>query len=315
MMLIGTTVRHCIVIIILLGVHVSATAKTPLSGLQQFLLDTMDHFVTRTPVFVTRGDTCNCFEIGSVVASVNLCYETDFEAIEVLKRIQWLRDLNEVNVIFFFGDGHEDLLRMRLGNFDIKTSGISLVTSYEPDPSTITLQLNSKLFFFTDLGADIEVSEMYSIKSGPPIKRKIGVWSVDTGLVVHTQNIWERRADLIGTHLDCVTLAESFLIQVHPDDRSDHLPQVTGLFVDYLRHLESNLNFTAHVSLSKDGMWGSLAKDGITWNGMVGMLINNEADIVTASMTRTLQREDIIDFAIPLEQDISTLVQARRVIL
>jgi hypothetical protein len=48
----------------------------------------------------------------------------------------------------------------------------------------------------------------------------------------------------------------------------------------------SLLNFTAEVGISKDGKWGSLNVDGKTWNGMVGMLVNKETDIVTAALTR-----------------------------
>jgi hypothetical protein len=313
MMLIGATVPHYIISILFLGI-VSATASTPLDSLQQFILDTMDHFGSRTPVFVTRGDTCCCSEMASIVASVHLCYEKDFEAVDVLKIIQSLYDLNELNIIFFLGNGHEDLLRMRSGDFHLLSSGVTLVMSYEPDPSHIKLHLDSKLYFFTELIEEIIISEMYSIKLGSLIKRNIGVWTNKTGLVVHTPNIWERRADLMGTLLECVTLEYEYLTQVHHDRKSGNFTHVTGLFPDYLKQLESQLNFTANVGLSVDRKWGALEKDGSTWNGMVGMLINNEADIVTGGLTKTNQREEVIDFGMPLEHDIATLLQPRSVI-
>jgi hypothetical protein len=93
MKLIYATVPHCIISILVLGI-VPASANTPLGGLQQFILDTMDYFGSRTPVFVTRGDTCCCSEMSNIVASVHLCYEKDFEAIDVLKILQSLYDLN-----------------------------------------------------------------------------------------------------------------------------------------------------------------------------------------------------------------------------
>jgi hypothetical protein len=264
-------------------------------------------------VFVTHGDTCCCSEMASR-AIVSICYKNDIEAMDVLKRMQWLVDLNDLNMIFFMGNGHENLLRMSIGNFDLISSGVPLVMSYEPDLSILKLQLDSKLFFFNLLGAYIHLSEGYSVKSGQPMKQKFGVWSVETGLIIHTPNMWERRADLMGLQLECVTKDYAFMTQVHHDNKSEKLPRVTGLFVDYLRHLESHLNFTAKVGLSQDGKWGSLEKEGSTWNGMVGMLINNKTDIAAAGLTRTLQRSSVIDFSIPFEAEISTLIVARRVI-
>jgi selenophosphate synthetase-related protein len=61
---------------------------------------------------------------------------------------------------------------------------------------------------------------------------------------------------------------------------------ICRLLKDYLAQLVSRLNFTAEVGISKDGKWGSLNDDGMTWNGMVGMLVNEETDIVTAGLTR-----------------------------
>jgi hypothetical protein len=309
----GVTAPHCIAIVILLGMETS-TASNTLDVPKQFLLDTMEHFGSTTPVFVTRGDTCCCYKMAFLFARFHLCYEKDYEASDVLKVMQLLFDDNELNIIFLLGNGHEDLLSMTSGDFNLLNSGVTLVTSHKPDTSLIKLRLDSKLFFFTELGGKIHLSEIYSIKSLTSIERVIGEWSEETGLVVAIPNIWERRADLMDTHLDCVTLGYTFLTQVHHDSRNKNLTKVTGLFDDYLSQLESQLNFTAKVSLSKDGMWGSMAEDRMTWNGMVGMLIKNETDIGTAGLTRTLLRDKVVDFGIPMEQSIITLIQARNVI-
>jgi hypothetical protein len=293
---------------------VSATSSTTIDGTQQFILDTMDHFGSTTPVFVTHGDTCCCSEMASSFAIVSICYKNDIEALDVLKRLQWLEDLNELNMIFFMGNDPKNLLRMSIGNFNLISSGVLLVMSYEPNLTIFKPRLDSKLFFFNLLGADIHLSEIYSVKSGQPIKQKFGVWSVETGLVVNTPNMWERRADLRGLQLECVTLDYVFMTQVHHDNKSEKLPLLTGLFVDYLRHLESHLNFTANLGLSQDGKWGALEEDRSTWNGMVRMLINNKTDIATAGFTRTLQRSIVIDFSVSLDAEISTLIVARRVI-
>jgi hypothetical protein len=74
------------------------------------------------------------------------------------------------------------------------------------------------------------LSEMYSIKAGPPIVRTVGNWSEEKGLIVKTPNIWERRSDLMGTHLLCITIDFSIITRVQHDTKSGNLTAVTGLF-------------------------------------------------------------------------------------
>ena len=38
------------------------------------------------------------------------------------------------------------------------------------------------------------------------------------------------------------------------------------------------------------------------WNGMVGMLIRDQCDLVASPLTQTMQRDAVIDFTIPLDQ-------------
>jgi hypothetical protein len=132
----AATVLYSMFCIILVGIA-SVTAKTPIFGLQQFLIDTIDHFGYTSSVFVTRGDLCCCPEMASVVPSVYLCYEDDNYATDVLKTMQKLYDLNELKIIFFFGNGLEELLKMRSDNFDLLNSGVPLVMSHVPDTSSI----------------------------------------------------------------------------------------------------------------------------------------------------------------------------------
>lgn len=64
----------------------------------------------------------------------------------------------------------------------------------------------------------------------------------------------------------------------------------SGLFQEILFDLESSLNFSVNLSVSKDGQFGGLKEDGKTWNGLVNM--ENEADLVTAGLTQTVDRNE-----------------------
>jgi hypothetical protein len=67
----------------------------------------------------------------SVVAGVYLCYESQDEALEVLRKLRGLYDMDELEILFFLGSGgHEALLKNN--DFDLVNSGITLVTSSMP---------------------------------------------------------------------------------------------------------------------------------------------------------------------------------------
>ena len=66
--------------------------------------------------------------------------------------------------------------------------------------------------------------------------------------------------------------------------------------------MSAELNFTPLISLSRDGQWGGLEADNVTWNGMIGMLMDESTDIVTAALSHTSRRDIVIDFSTPIIQ-------------
>ena len=69
----------------------------------------------------------------------------------------------------------------------------------------------------------------------------------------------------------------------------------SGSFMEVLGVVSQDLNFTYEVKIAPDGHWGS--KVNGTWNGIVGLLHNKEADISIAPLTTTPQRSTAMDFA------------------
>ena len=56
------------------------------------------------------------------------------------------------------------------------------------------------------------------------------------------------------------------------------------------------LNFTVIQRAPYDKQWGSLAKDGKTWNGMILELINDKLDIATSGLSITYDRALAVDY-------------------
>ena len=77
-----------------------------------------------------------------------------------------------------------------------------------------------------------------------------------------------------------------------------------------LRMLEKHCNFTSTIQYTIDGKFGGLNKDG-TWNGMVGMVVRDEADVVMTTLTLTNIRKTVIDYTIPLFWEYMTLIAPR----
>ncbi|XP_046353289.2 glutamate receptor 2-like isoform X1 [Haliotis rufescens] len=68
-----------------------------------------------------------------------------------------------------------------------------------------------------------------------------------------------------------------------------------GFVVDVLEKIASKLRFRYDIRPSADGLYGSRDSRGV-WNGMVGELQRQEADIAASDLTITPEREAAVDF-------------------
>ncbi|XP_066939755.1 probable glutamate receptor [Macrobrachium rosenbergii] len=105
---------------------------------------------------------------------------------------------------------------------------------------------------------------------------------------------FSRRTNLMGLHLRCTTLQEEpFIVLVREKDGSQ---QVSGIVGSIFTHLQAIMNFTSTCYEVEDGAYGSL-EDG-QWNGLIGEVYNDEADIAVASIDVTKKRSLAVDFPI-----------------
>lgn len=74
--------------------------------------------------------------------------------------------------------------------------------------------------------------------------------------------------------------------------------QFEGYTVDLVEELSKLLNFKYKFKLVDDGAYGIKNEKG-EWNGMIGELIRNEADIAIVDLTITSKREEAVDFTLP----------------
>ena len=60
------------------------------------------------------------------------------------------------------------------------------------------------------------------------------------------------------------------------------------------------LNFTVRLFKRKDSKWGAIQRSTGKWNGMVGNILNGDADLIATSLTIFGSRIQVLDFMYPL---------------
>jgi len=66
-----------------------------------------------------------------------------------------------------------------------------------------------------------------------------------------------------------------------------------GLVPDIFNSMARHLNFTFTLALSRDGAWGSKNASTGKWSGIIGDLIEDEADIAVAPLSVTKGRAEV----------------------
>ena len=89
---------------------------------------------------------------------------------------------------------------------------------------------------------------------------------------------------------------------------------LSGIFIDILKFLSQDLNFTYSLKRRTDGAWGRPVNinNDTSWDGMIGSLLAREATFIAASLTMRHQRQKVIDFAFPVGTETRALFINRK---
>ncbi|XP_028412398.1 glutamate receptor ionotropic, NMDA 1-like isoform X2 [Dendronephthya gigantea] len=105
------------------------------------------------------------------------------------------------------------------------------------------------------------------------------------------------------------------VFDLHEDhDKEYGVHCCSGFCIGLLKLLSEKINFTYDVHLSEDGRFGSFVKkpgsEEKRWNGMVGEILEDKADMIIASLTINNERARVVDFSKPFKyQGITILVK------
>jgi ABC-type amino acid transport substrate-binding protein len=126
----------------------------------------------------------------------------------------------------------------------------------------------------------------------------VGYWNSRGGLNI-TQTWLDTYSEYAITQKPWIVttiLVEPFTMSRINSDALKGNAQYEGYAIDLIDELSLMLNFKYEIRLSNTG--GKLQADG-TWNGMIGMIMRDEADIAIADLTITRSREQVVDFTLP----------------
>ncbi len=79
------------------------------------------------------------------------------------------------------------------------------------------------------------------------------------------------------------------------------VPCIEGMYPEIFLELQRLLNFSFSLSVPADRQYGTMQSDG-TWNGMIGMLADGEADLSASDFTLSRERAAVVDFLTPLTE-------------
>ena len=111
--------------------------------------------------------------------------------------------------------------------------------------------------------------------------------------------MWRRRGNLHGATVRATCIKFPILTPEFYYNSNGNIIGGRGFMMDMLEMLERDMNITASLSLTVDGKFGGRTKNG-SFNGMVGMLMRNETDVVVATLTYTPVRHKVVDYTIPI---------------
>ena len=286
-----------------------ATHFWEIEGNELFFTDFMKCFNNENPVLISTDELDPDYSNSNRKSTTALIrYTTNKDEEQVADQLQKLQDLGDLTMAVFIDNGHQKLLDLLINDLQLLNKGLTGLIS-ELDATTglnLTLRLDSRLYIYRSKGQTISLKEMYAL-NGKNKVQAVGTWAGNTGLNVPKKGIWERRTNMEGMLIRVATISYPHLHKLHYDISKKSIIGGSGLFFEPLNILVKELNLTLMLMPSNDGHYGALNKNG-TWNGLVGMLLNEQADIAVASLSVTESRGRAVTFGRVITEQEVTIV-------
>ncbi|KAG1662334.1 Glutamate receptor ionotropic, kainate 2 [Nymphon striatum] len=148
--------------------------------------------------------------------------------------------------------------------------------------------------------SDIVVDVIDLVKTGLV---RIGEWSLRTGVNFtrdEEAQMDKYKDNLMNKTLRIVTvLVKPYTMLKLNADPNGGNERFEGYCIDLIEAISQRLKFKYEIHIAKDKTNGKMDPETREWNGMIGELINGEADLAIGDLTITYEREQAVDFTMP----------------
>ena len=96
-------------------------------------------------------------------------------------------------------------------------------------------------------------------------------------------------------HLTVVTIIERPFVY-YKSNESEYPNQFQGYCIEILNELSKRVGFNYTLRLVKDGQFGAYDEETKSWNGLIGELERNEAELAVGPITATKERGTVVNF-------------------
>ncbi len=223
------------------------------------------------------------------------------------------------------------IMRDQLGMFN--GTGTTVMVAGQADWKAMDrLRLDSQLYYYDISTAGIQIFEVYSVIRGPQIHKPVAIWNETLTWLVPIA--WQvRRSDFMGAEIrNGLKFWSHYNNLVMGGNDGTEVVASSGVYAEIMSRLAEKLNFTQKIipsrytyifplfyycstvlnrELFRDNKWGGVESDGKTWNGLVGMLIDDEVDMASAGHSFTYGRSQVVDLSLATGQQVGTLMGPR----
>lgn len=136
-----------------------------------------------------------------------------------------------------------------------------------------------------------------------------GIWTPQSGYLrskeIEISEFFSPNTEKIEGRLVVATILSSPYTMTPMTNQGEKSPSYEGFAIDLINEISSIVGF--NYTLNVVSGYGSENPDG-SWNGMIGEILEGQADLAIADLTINYQREKVVDFSMPfLDLGISIL--------
>ena len=288
----------------------------------KFSLDILEHVGARYPVLISKeGYDDDLSNLPLNIPTTYASYEVNKEEDKIVNLLNELKHAGYLSWVVFLDDGHTQLLKTLVNEYQLFRSKISgLCQDGDLSSELLNLKLDTQLYYYIQHENGTELRETYLVNEVLSTNN-LGLWkegTEPTNLYPNIANIWKRRTSFHGLTVNVASINRKNLHEIYYyGNPMEYRPPKTrvegkavigggGIFLEPLNILSASLNFTLNLTASIDNKYGGVDANG-KWNGMIGMVVRGEVDLAAASLTRTMERDAVTSFSITIMDEFSTL--------